>query len=277
MLTAGYYHTLTISRVSDFGLFLSDNDGEEVLLPNRYVSINDKIGDSKRVFVYHDSENRLVATTEQPFATAGELACLKAIDKNAYGFFLDWGLSAKHLFLPNSNMSIPMEIGRRYVVYVYNDNVTGRATATARLNKHVNNNEVCVRVGDQVEILVARRVEKGFRVVVNNRHWGMIYTNQIFQPLSIGDKLTAYIDKITEDNRIDVSLSQRGLDEVVISAERLKAALKANGGVLHLCDSSSPEEIKEKLQISKKSFKRAVGYLLKRNTIAIDEDSIRLL
>ncbi len=277
MLTAGYYHTLKISRISDFGLFLADTDGEEVLLPNRYVSLSDKVGDDISVFVYHDSENRLVATTEKPFATAGELASLKVVDKNAYGFFLDWGLSAKHLFLPNSNQAIPMEIGRSYVVYIYNDNITGRATATARLNKYINNDSISLSVGEQVEILVTRRVEKGYRVIANNRHWGMIYNSQIFKPVSIGDKLTAYVTKITDENRIDISLSPTGMDEIVLSAERIKSALKANGGVLHLSDASSPEEIKEALQMSKKSFKRAVGNLLKRNIIKIDDNSIKLL
>ena len=277
MLTAGYYHTLRISRISDFGLFLADSDGEEVLLPNRYVSLSNKVGDEITVFVYHDSENRLVATTEKPFATAGELASLKAVDKNAYGFFLDWGLSAKHLFLPNSNQAIPMEIGRSYVVYIYNDNITGRATATARLNKYINNENIVLSVGEQVEILVARRVEKGFRVIVNNKHWGMIYSNQIFRPVKIGDKLTAYVTKITDENRIDISLSQSGLDEIVLSAERIKAALKENNGTLQLSDASSPEEIKEMLQMSKKSFKRAVGHLLKRNIIKIDGNTIKLI
>ncbi len=276
MLTAGYYHTLKIARVSEFGLYLADEEGEEVLLPNRYVSLNDKEGDKTTVFVYHDSESRLVATTEKPLATVGQAAYLTVVDKNMYGHFLDWGLSAKHLFVPNSNQNERMEIGRKYTVYLYNDNITGRVTATARLNGYINNNEISVRSGQQVELLVARRLERGYRVIIDNRHWGMIYDDQIFRPVSVGSHLTGYITKITDDKRIDVSLTQTGFDEVVVSSQQLTEALRKNDGKINLNDSSSPEEIKAQLQMSKKCFKRAVGHLLKAGKIAMDDNGIKL-
>ncbi len=209
-MKAGQNHTLTVTRISDYGLYLADQEGQEVLLPNRYVSLADKVGDAVDVFVYHDSEDRLVATRETPLARAGEAAFLKVVDKNLHGAFLDWGLAGKDLFLPNRNQQGGIFAGRSYVVYVYVDDVTGRCVATNKLKSFVNNETLTVRPREEVDLLVASESEIGYRVVIDSRHWGMLYRNQLFRPVQVGDRLRGYVTKITDDHRIDVSLRQPG-------------------------------------------------------------------
>lgn len=276
-MKAGQNHTLTVARISDYGLYLADQEGQEVLLPNRYVSLSDKVGDSVDVFVYHDSEDRLVATRETPLARAGEAAFLKVVDKNLHGAFLDWGLAGKDLFLPNRNQQGGIFAGRSYVVYVYVDDITGRCVATNKLKSFVNNETLTVRPREEVDLLVASESEIGYRVVVNNRHWGMLYRNQLFRPVQIGDRLRGYVAKITDDRRIDVSLRQPGYAGVRDGADRLLAMLREAGGRLPLGDDSSPEEIHRRTQLSKKAFKRSLGVLLKRGIVAADEEGIKLL
>lgn len=276
MLQAGNYQTLTVSRISDHGLYLDDGEGNEVLLPNRYVSLEDKVGDAKEVFIYHDSENRIIATTEHPLAAAGEAAFLEVVDKNIHGAFLDWGITAKDLFLPNSNQAYHMEIGRKYVVYVYRDNVSGRVVASSKLNGFISNEDIAVRPRQQVDVLVARRLPVGYRVIVNNKHWGVLYDNQLFQNVETGDRVSGYITRITEDNRIDVSLQQQGFDEVKNAADKLLALLEQKGGVLPAGDRSSPEDIAALTGMSKKVFKRALGYLMSRNMVKVSDASVTI-
>lgn len=277
MITAGQYHTLTVGRISGHGLYLTDGDGNEVLLPNRYVSLEDKAGDEIEVFIYHDSENRLIATRERPMVVAGEAAFLKVVDKNMHGVFLDWGITAKDLFVPNANQGVRMEPGRKYVVFAYVDSVSGRVVASAKLNNFISNGEISVRIREEADVLVAQRIEAGFRVIVNNRHWGVIYDNQLFSPVHIGDRLTGYVRRITEDNRIDISLQQQGFDQVKVSADRLYSLMRDGGGYLALSDDSSPEEVSKKTGMSKKVFKRSLGYLMSAGKIAKEGDGIRII
>ncbi len=276
MLNAGEYHTLTVNRISDFGLYLTNEDGDEVLLPNRYVSIENKIGDQLEVFVYHDSEDRLVASTERPYATVGDVAALKVVDKTIHGAFLDWGLTAKDIFLPNRNMVGLVKPDSKVVVYVYRDKITGRAVASMRLRDVISNEDLPLKRGQKVEILVAVKLEKGYRVVINGRYWGMIYNNQLYRPIAIGDCLEAYVRKITDDNRVDLSLQQEGYDEVKTSAEKLLDMLRQQGGKLALNDHSAPEHISAVTGMSKKIFKRTAGYLMKRGDIIMTENGIEL-
>ena len=276
MIVAGEYQTLRIGRIAEPGIYLTDEQEQEVLLPNRYVHIEDKVGNLVEVFVYHDSENRLIATREKPFATVGEAAVLKAVDRNAHGVFLDWGITAKDLFLPNRNVPFEVEIGRKYLVWLYRDNLTGRVVATTKLNPYVNNNDICVRPKEQVDILVARRMEAGFRVVVNNRNWGMIYNNQIFTPVAVGDRLTAYVHRISEDGRIDLMLQQEGKDQTDSAATKLLELLRSHKGALPIGDKSSPEEIATLTGLSKKNFKRAAGALYKQHLITIGDTTTTL-
>ena len=275
-MKVGRIQTLKVARISDYGLYLADEEGAEVLLPNRYVSLTDKVGDEKSVFVYHDSENRLVATTERPLITEGHVACLKVVDKNAHGAFLDWGLHGKDLFLPNRNQQGGVLVGQRYIVYLYEDSVTGRCVATMKLKSFINNELISVQPREEVALLVASQSEIGYRVVVNNRHWGMIYRNQIFRPVAVGDRLQGYVRRITEENRIDISLQQAGIAQVRDSAEALRELLRDNGGFLPLNDDSSPEQVARLTQMSKKNFKRSLGMLLKRGEVHFENDGIKL-
>lgn len=276
MIVAGEYQTLRIGRIAEPGIYLTDEQEQEVLLPNRYVHIEDKVGNLVEVFVYHDSENRLIATRERPLATVGEAAVLKAVDRNAHGVFLDWGITAKDLFLPNRNVPFEVEIGRKYLVWLYRDNLTGRVVATTKLNPYVNNTDICVRPKEQVDILVARRMEAGYRVVVNNRNWGMIYSNQIFTPVAVGDRLTAYVHRISEDGRIDLMLQQEGKDQTDSAATKLLELLRSHKGTLPIGDKSSPEEIAALTGLSKKNFKRAAGALYKQHLITIGDTTTTL-
>ena len=277
MLNAGEYQSLRIARIADPGMYLSDEEGGEVLLPNRYVSLADHVGDLVEVFVYHDSENRLIATREKPFATVGEAAVLEAVDRNAHGVFLAWGITAKDLFMPNRNVPFEVQMGGRYLVYLYRDSLTGRVVATTKLNKYVSNAEITVRPKEQVDILVARRMEMGYRVVINNRHWGMIYNDQIFTSVRVGDKLTGYVHRISDEGRIDIMLQQEGREQREGAATKLLELLVAAGGELKIGDKSSPEEIAAVTGLSKKNFKKAVGTLYRERRIVPTDTTITLV
>lgn len=277
MLKAGHTQKLTITRISEYGLYLADEEQAEVLLPNRYVSLTDRVGDEKEVFVYHDSEDRLVATTETPLLRAGEAGYLKVVDKTPHGAFLDWGLFGKDLFLPNRNQQGGILTGHSYIVYLYEDDITGRCVATTKLKSFINNDTIDVRPRQEVRLLVASESPIGFRVIIDNRHWGMLYRNQIFRPVAVGDRLTGYVRRITEDNRIDVSLQQQGVAQVRDSADELRRLLRANGGTLPLGDRSDPADIAARTQMSKKVFKRALGMLLKSGEAETSDTETRLV
>ncbi len=207
---------------------------------------------------------------------AGEAACLEAVDKSAHGVFFDWGLSGKNLFMPLRNIVGHIEPGKRYIVYMYVDAASNRLTGSAKLNPYIRNDEVTVSPGDEVDVLVALRNAVGYRVIINNRHWGMIYSNQIFSPVAIGDRLRGHVIRVTEDNRIDVSLQKQGFGEVQDAAERLLALLREHGGTLSVGDRSAPEAVQRTARMSKKVFKRAVGTLLKQGKIAVEDMSVTL-
>ena len=276
MLRAGRIQKLTVSRISDYGLYLADEEQNEVLLPNRYISLTDKPGDEKEVFLYHDSEDRLVATTETPLLRVGEAGYLRVVDKTAHGAFLDWGLYGKDLFLPNRNQQGGIIAGRSYIVYLYEDSVTGRCVATCKLKSFINNDSITVAPRQEVDLLVASESPIGYRVIINNRHWGMLYRNQLFRPIAVGDRTKGYVRKLTEDNRIDVSLQQGGFAQVKDSAEVLLQLVRDNGGFLPLNDDSAPEEVNRLTQTSKKVFKRSLGMLLKRGAVTVDEQGIKI-
>ena len=275
-MKVGHIQTLKVNRISDYGLYLIDDEEQEVLLPNRYVSLDNKVGDEIEVFVYHDSEDRLVATTDRPLITEGKAACLKVVDKNIHGAFLDWGLAGKDLFLPNRNQQGGVLAGKSYIVWLYVDNITGRCVATMKLKPFIDNDIITVKPRQKVDLLIASESPIGYRAIIDSRHWGMLYKNQIFKPVKVGDRLEGYIRRITDDNRIDLTLRQEGYDGVANSAEDLLKLIKENGGELPIGDNSSPEKVHALTQMSKKVFKRAVGILLKRGDIATDGESIKL-
>lgn len=277
-MKTGEIQRLKVNRISDFGLYLVDDEGVEVLLPNRFTRLDMKEGDEVDVFVYHDSEDRLVASTEQPLIKVGEVAALKVVDKNIHGAFLDWGLSGKHLFLPNRNQQGGVIAGQKSVVYMYVDERTGRCVATNKIKPFIYNDDpLTVKVGDEVDAFIAYETPIGFRVVINNRHWGMIYKNQLFKPVRIGEHHRGWIRKITEDMRIDLSLQQQGLAEVETSVVRLEALLKEHGGVLGVNDRSEPQEVARLTGMSKKVFKRCLGMLLKQGKVRQTEFGIEVI
>lgn len=277
-MRTGEIQRLTVARISDFGLYLKDDEGAEVLLPNRFTRLDMKEGDEVEVFVYHDSEDRLVASTEKPLIKVGEVAALKVVDKSIHGAFLDWGLSGKHLFLPNRNQQGGVIAGQLTVVYMYVDERTGRCVATNKIKPFIYNDDpLMVKVGDEVDVLVAFETPIGYRVVIDNRHWAMIYKNQLFRPIRVGDRCRGWVRKITEDMRIDVSLQQQGLAEVETSVVKLEKMLKEHGGVLSVNDHSDPQAVARLTGMSKKVFKRALGMLLKQGKIRQTEFGIEVI
>jgi predicted RNA-binding protein (virulence factor B family) len=277
MIHAGRYHDLTVGRISDHGLYLTNDEGDEVLLPNRYVSLKDKVGDGMRVFIYHDSEDRLIATTVTPLAVVGQIALLKVVDKNLHGAFLDWGIEAKDLFLPNRNQQGGVVVGQRYLVYLYEDSITGRCVASMKLRSVVSNDEIGVTPGQQVELIVASQSDIGWRVIIDGRHWGMLYRNQTFTKIHTGDTLTGFVRRVTEDGRIDVALQKQGFDEVKDAVGRVEALLAEHKGVLPLGDKSAPEQVAQLTGMSKKVFKRALGMLLKSGTVTVSDTETKLI
>lgn len=276
MINPGVINTLTIVRETDNGLYLEDEERNEVLLPNRYIPENYTIGDNIDVFVYFDSEDRIVATTDRPKIMVGQIEALEVVGMAGFGAFLDWGLP-KDLLVPKSNQQVEMVYGGRYPVMAYIDNVSGRIVATSKLHRFVSNENITVHPKQEVEILLAQRRDRGFRVIIDSKHWGMLYDNQIYTPMRIGDRAKAWVYKIAEDGRIDVSLQQQGLDQVIVATDALMELVRSYGGVLPFGDRSTPDEIQAATGMSKKVFKRAAGYLMRQGTLIVGDHSCELV
>ncbi len=277
MLKAGEIYSLKVNRFTDNGAYLIDDELEEVLLPNRYLTEDQKIGDEVEVFVHHDSEDRLVATTERPIAMIGEIASMEVVGATIHGVFVDWGLP-KDLFIPKKNQWEFMKVGSKYPIEVYRDNASGRMVGTAKLSGSVDNEYIEVEPKEQVDIIVAHRVDNGYRVVINQRHWGIIYDSEIFTKVQVGDTLKAYVKRITEEGRIDLMLRKEGFTEVVdSSASELLELIDDHGGRLDIGDKSSPEKVYELTGMSKKLFKRTAGHLMREGKLTINDDSIVLV
>ena len=275
MVDIGNYNELEVARAVEFGVYLNSEDGE-ILLPNKYVPENIKPGDMLRVFVYRDSEDRMIATTLEPKATVGEFAALEVKQVNDYGAFLDWGLE-KDLFVPFHNQKDKMQPGRKYVVYIYLDDTSDRIVATAKLGKYFHNENIELQPGQKVDLLVAGFTEIGVKVIINNRYLGILYKNEVFQQLRLGDKTTGYIKQIRPDNKIDVSLQKTGYSEVEDAAEKILSVLQqSKSNTIPLTDKSSSEEISQWLGMSKKTFKKAIGNLYKNQQVTLEPDQIRL-
>lgn len=275
MIELGQYNTLEILRHTPPGLFLGDTDGNEVLLPNRYVPDSFEIGDTINVFIYLDNEERPVATTDQPYITRNNFALLRCNEVTKFGAFLDWGL-VKELFCPFKEQAFKMKKGGWYFVYCYLDEATQRLVASSKTKQFLDNKNLTVQQFDEVDIIISHPSEIGMNVIINNIHAGLIYKDEIFKELQIGDKLKGIIKKIRPDNKIDVSLSQIGYRNIEPNSKLILDFLEHNGGFLLLHDKSEPEEIKTQLQMSKKAFKKAVGNLYKEQKITIKPDGIYL-
>lgn len=277
MLQIGTYHELEILRLTPPGLFLGDGEKEnEVLLPNKYIPKSYEIGDKLRVFVYQDFDERIVATTLEPKITLNSLAMLRVVDKSSIGVFMDWGLE-KDLLVPFSEQSSSMRVGNRYLIYMYFDKTSGRLVGTQKYNKFLSNENLDLKEGDEVDIIIADNTRLGVNVVVNGKHKGLIYHDEIFQEIDTGEKMKAYVKKIREHNKLDISLQPLGHASIEPNAEKILKVLKKNNGKLELSDSSSPELIYETLGMSKKLFKKAIGSLYRQKFILIEDDAIVLV
>ncbi|WP_224482997.1 CvfB family protein [Robertkochia aurantiaca] len=276
MIKTGSYNTLTIDRHTSVGLFLTDEEGNDILLPNKYVPEDYELGDKMTVFCYLDHDERPVATTLKPAITLGEFGLLKVADVSQIGAFMNWGLE-KHLFVPFREQARKMEEGKHYLVYLYEDEKTGRLVGSSKTDRFLSNDEVTVDENQEVDLIVKRFTDLGVEVIINNRHKGLVYQDEIFRKLHLGEHLKGYIKKIREDNKIDVALQVQGVRNLEPSAEKVLKTLKDNGGYLPLHDKSDPETISRELQMSKKSFKKAVGILYKKRRITIEEGGIRLI
>lgn len=276
MAEIGKYNTLNVIRETENGVYLDGGEHGEILMPRKYVDAGTKERGTADVFVYTDSEDRLVATTEKPFATVGEFAHLRVKATGKFGAFLDWGLT-KDLLVPYSEQRSKMAEDNRYWVYIYLDLLTNRVVASAKLNKFLDNTPPEYTKGQQVDLIVLEETDLGYKTIVNLEHTGMLYKNQVFRPLEIGSKTTGYIAKIREDEKIDLLLEEPGYEKVDAISEKILAELEANGGFLAVTDKSSPEMIKAMFGISKKNFKKAIGGLYKKRLISFSSDGIKML
>lgn len=276
MIEIGKLNTLTIVKDLDFGVYLDGGDGLEILLPARYVPKNVKPGDEIEVFIYHDNEGRLIATTAKPLAQVGEFQFMEVKSVNNTGAFLEWGLM-KDLLVPFKEQKMPMREGKWYLVYVHIDHVTGRIVASARIDKYLDNVVPDYTVNQEVDLLVADETEIGYKVIINNLHWGLVYHNEVFRRLEKGEHLKGYIKEVREDEKIDVSLTPLGYQKVEGIAGTVLEALKLQGGYIPVHDKSEPELIYSLFRCSKKAFKQAIGSLYKKQLVSLEPEGIRLI
>lgn len=275
MIVLGKFNTLEILRDTSVGLFLGDGDGTDILLPNKYVPEQWEIGDKLSVFCYLDHEERPVATNIEPYVQRDCFALLRVVEVNAIGAFLDWGLE-KHLLVPFKEQRSKMQEGQSYVVYCYLDELTFRLVGSNKLDKFLDNSNAAFEAGDRVEALVTRKSDLGWDVIVNNQFKGMVYENEVFKQIAVGDRMTAYVKQQREDHKLDISLQALGVAVLEPSAKQILTLLEAYKGFLPLHDKSDPQEIKAYLEMSKKVFKKAIGTLYKNREIRISTDGIYL-
>lgn len=275
MINIGKYNTLKIARETQVGLYLSDGT-TDILLPNKYIPREYEIGEELIVFVYLDHEERPVATTLEPYIFLDEFALLRVNFVNKFGAFLNWGLE-KDLFVPYREQARPMEVGKRYLVFMYLDHDSNRLAASSKLNQFLSNEELTVEEGEEVDLIISHITEMGINVIINEKHKGLMYKNEVYEDLRTGDRVKGYIKTIRPDNKIDVTLQKTGFESIEPNAEKILDEMRANRGYLRLNDDSHPEDIKTVLKMSKKTFKKAIGTLYKQKLIEIKEDGIYLV
>ena len=271
----GQYNKLMINRFVDFGAYLIDDEDNEVLLPKRYLTGDEELDDWIEVFVYNDSENRPVATTEHPRATVGEFCLMRVKSVNAIGAFLEWGLVAKDLLVPFREQRVRMQAGRSYIVYVYLDENSGRIVASAKLDKFLGDSLPDYYHRQKVDALIVQQQEIGYRVIIDGKHWGMIYNNEIYNPVNIGEHHMAFVKQVRDDGKIDVTLAKIEKMRVDDVASEILKYLKHNGGSMTLNDKSAPDDIMRTFNCSKKDFKKALGQLYKQHRITLG-DTVKL-
>ncbi|RJG13994.1 GntR family transcriptional regulator [Pseudomonas cavernicola] len=277
MALVGRFNSLQVVKHTSFGLYLDGGADGEILLPNRYVPKDtpSEVDDWLNVFIYLDSDDKLIATTEKPKVQVGEFASLKVVEINSIGIFLDWGLP-KDLLLPYSEEKRQVQTGEYCVVYVYLDKHTRRITATARLDRHLDNVPANYKTGQAVDLLVAESTDMGFKAIINNQHWGLIHKNEVFKFLRAGKQEKGFIKEVRPDGKISLSLQPVGKEAANALHEKILAKLREHDGVLQVSDKSPPDIITSLFGVSKGNFKKAIGALYKQGQIVIHADRIEL-
>lgn len=275
MVKTGEYNTMKVLRTVDFGVYLDDG-AEGILLPKRFVPANTKDGDELKVFVYHDGDERLIATTQQPYGVIGDIVKLKAVNVTPQGAFMDWGLM-KDLFVPTSQQYVGMRPNGEYLVKIYRDEQTGRAAATEKFDNTLSNDVLTVAPLETVALTVYRRTDIGYVVIINNQHTGVLHHNEIYRSIGVGDRFEGFIKKIYPDNKIDVAAGKPGYQRVEDEAAKILRLLQENNGYLPYHDKSDPEEIYLFFGMSKKTFKMTVGNLFREKKISLEKTGIKLI
>lgn len=275
MIKMGEYNVLKVSKEKSMGVFLDDGD-IGILLPKRFVPPGIKIGDDIKVFLYHDGEDRPIATTQKPYGVLGDIVRLKAVNVTHQGAFLDWGLM-KDLFIPKSKMLTFMRINGEYLVKIVMDEQTGRLAATEKIEPFLSNENLTVKVKDEVELIVYRKTDIGYEVIINNIHKGILHFNEVYRDIQIGDRFKGFIKNILPENKIDVAAGKPGYQRVEDEAEKVLRLLKENDGYLPYHDKSSPEEIYSFFGMSKKTFKMTTGNLYKQHLLLFAKAGIQLV
>ncbi len=271
----GRINRLPIARAVDFGVYLDAGEYGEILMPARYVPENAKPGDEIDAFLYCDSEDRMVATTEKPAAQAGEIAWLTCKAVSRFGAFMDWGLM-KDLLVPFREQTVPMQEGKSYAVLVYVDEKSGRIAGTAHIEKHLNRGRPLYHPGTEVDLLIYGKSDLGYKALVDNRFSGLLYFSEAYKPLQPGERMKGYVDRVREDGKIDLRSRPAGYAPVQDTATEIMEKLKAAGGFLPFTDDSDPDEIRAVFGMSKKLWKKAAGALYRQRRILMDADGIRL-
>jgi len=276
VVNIGKVNKLRVLRVKEFGAFLEGDKDLDILLPQSHMPSDIKENDFINVFIYLDSDDKLLATTKTPYAKVGEFALLKVVEVNNFGAFLDWGLK-KDLMVPFREQKRKMEEGKSYVVHIYVDEHTNRIVASSKLDKFLSNQRIVFTEGEEVNLFIAEHTDLGYKAIINNTKWGMLYKNELFQDLKPGERTKGFIKKIRLDKKIDLSLQKGGYDQISNMAQVILKKLKENEGVLKVNDKSSPELIKKLFNMSKKNYKKAVGSLYKQKQIFLEKDYIKLI
>ncbi len=275
MVNVGKYNTLRVVKEVDFGMYL-DGGEDEILLPKRYVPAGLKPDDEITVFVYHDNEQRLTATTTHPVGQVGDIVMMETVDITPHGAFMKWGIM-KDVFLPVSQMVSRMQPGNKYFVYLFIDEKTGRVTATEKIDRFLSNHDLTVAENEVVDLVVFLKTDIGYKVIINSKHLGVLHFNEVFADLKIGDKVQGFIKHIRPDSKIDVSLGTKGYEKVVSEETKLLNLLTENNGYLPYNDKSDPEEIYAFFGVSKKTFKMTLGALYKKRKIEFTQTGIKII
>lgn len=272
----GTKSTLTIDRFTSVGAYLVDSNGNDILLPQKYIPFNVEVGNEIEVFIYTDSEDRPIATTLTPYAEKNEFAWLQVVHVSEFGAFLDIGLE-KDILVPFKEQNAKMEADKSYLVFVYLDQQTQRLVATAKINKYLAEDTSNLEENQKVSLLIGAKTPLGFQVIIDQTYKGIIFEDRLTRNLISGEKTEGYIEKIREDGKLDVSLEPVGIEKFENNEAKIMNFLEENDGTLFLHDKSSPEEIRELMEMSKKSFKKAIGALYKKKKIKINDSSVELI